>query len=100
MSVNINYKEPTNLLKWKTLQNGEFIIIEGNSFHPVPKGLYRVFILNPPEESFDSDTSYALLPLFDGPFDENLYPYMITNEENLPTIINKVSQIHIDVDMS
>jgi hypothetical protein len=100
MSVNIIYKEPTNLLKWKALQNGDFVIIEGNSFHPVPKGLYRIFILNPPEESFDSNISFALLPLFDGPFSENLYPYMITDEENLPTIINKVSQIHIDVNLS
>lgn len=99
MSVNINYKEPTNLLKWKTLQNGSFVIVEGNSSHPIPKGLYRVFILNPPEESFDSNKSFALLPLFDGPFTENLYPYMITDEENLPTIVNKVSQIHIDVDL-
>lgn len=99
MSVNINYKETTNTEKWKTIQNGAYLVIEGNPTHPVPKGLYRVFIINPPEESSDTDKSFALFPLFDGPFPENLYPYMITDGENLPTILNKVSQIHIDVDL-
>lgn len=99
MSVNINYKEATNVQKWKTLQNGSFVILEGNPTHPIPKGLYRVFVIDPPEECVGANVSFALSPLFAGPFPENLYPYMITDEENLPTILNKVSQIHIDVDL-
>lgn len=99
MSVNINYTETTNLQKWQTLNNGEFAILEGNSQHPIPKGLYRIFVVTPDEKAFDSDISYALLPLFDAAFPANMFPYMMPNDENLPPVINKVSQVHIDVNI-
>jgi hypothetical protein len=96
MSVNINYKPPTNIQKWKTLQNGAFAIIEGNEPHPVPKGLYRIFLTNNEEMT---GLIFILLPLFDGPFPDNMFPYMMPDGDNLPTIINNVSQIHIDVEL-
>lgn len=101
MSVNINYTETTNLQKWKTLNNGEFAILEGNHHHPIQKGLYRVFIITPDDDELPQElnVSYALLPLFDAAFPANMFPYMMPNDENLPKIINKVSQVHIDVNI-
>ena len=100
MSVNINYKTLTNEQKWATLKNGDFIIAEGTPSHPIPKGLYRIFTITPDDEAFKFDVTITLLPLFDGPFPNNMFPYMITDKENLPTIINKVSQVLIDVDVA
>lgn len=96
MSVNINYKPPTNVHKWQTLQNGAFVIIEGNESHPVPKGLYRIFLTNNED---NTGIVFILLPLFDGPFPNNMFPYMLPYDDNLPTIVNNVSQIHIDAEL-
>lgn len=96
MSVNINYKPPTNNQKWISLQNGAFAVVEGNAAHPVPKGLYRIFLTNNEEMT---GIIFILLPLFDGPFSNNMFPYMMPYDDSLPTIINKVSQIHIDAEL-
>lgn len=105
MSININYKSPTNLQKWNTLQNGTFAIIEGTQEHPFPKGLYRVFIMRnidePPIEPVEPDVvSYILIPMFDGPFEDGMFPYMLPVSNKMPEIINKISQVHIDVELA
>ena len=95
--ININYKPPTNTQRWKTLQNGSFAIIEGNATHPIPKGLYRIFLTNNED---NTNLVFILLPLFDGPFPQNLFPFMLQDDSDLPTIVNTVAQVHLDVELA
>jgi hypothetical protein len=104
MSVNITYKPLTNEQKWNSLQNGSFAIVEGNQEHPIPNGLYRIFIMRdeevvPTEPGESPIVSYILVPMFDGPFVDGMYPYMLPISNTMPPLLHKINQILIDVDV-
>lgn len=108
MSVNITYFETSNETKWKSIiKNGDFAVIEGTPEHPIPEGLYRVFLL-PREQDLDlvpnvpnvQQYNYLLLPMFDGPFLDNMFPYMIDAEGVLPPIKQIVTKILIEAQVS
>lgn len=96
MSVNINFKPFTNEAKWVSLNSGDFVVLEGTPEHPIPAGLYRVFIITEPEPPHNK--TIFVVPLFDGPFEGNMFPYMLNNFP-LPTITQRVSKINIDVEV-
>jgi hypothetical protein len=43
--------------------------------------------------------TYVLLPMFEGPFPEGMFPYMLT-EGPFPTIKQIVTKVHIEVEVS
>lgn len=95
MSVNINIRQTSNETKWASIQNGDFAIIEGIPEHPLPNGLYRIFH-TPKEEAVNG---YLLIPMFDGPFAENMFPYWLS-EGPLPPIQQLVNKVHIEIEVS
>jgi hypothetical protein len=100
MSVNINFKPSTNNSKWETVKSGDFVVLEGTPEHPIPQGLYRVFIITEiPTEAIPTPPhkNIFVIPMFDGPFDENMFPYMLSNFP-LPTLIQKINRINIEVE--
>jgi hypothetical protein len=89
MSVNINIKPTSNDDKWAAMENGDFAILSGNKENPIPEGLYRVFMANAEK------MEYFAIPMFEGPFEIGMYPYMISlPRPPLKCIINTV---HIDI---
>jgi hypothetical protein len=102
MSVNINFRQTTNETKWNGLKNGDFAVVEGNQQHPLPPGLYRVFKMDQEVPLIDPNAkqyTYVLLPMFEGPFPEGMFPYMLT-EGPFPTIKQIVTKVHIEVEVS
>ena len=97
MSVNINFKPSTNISKWESIQSGDFVVLEGVSEHPIPNGLYRIFVFTEPEPS--NHRNFFIIPMFDGPFEENMFPYMMSNFP-LPTLIQKINKVSIDVEVN
>ena len=96
MSVNISFKPSTNESKWASLKSGDFVVLDGIPEHPIPNGLYRVFIITDAEPPHHR--TFVILPVFDGPFSENMFPYMLNNFP-LPTIVHKVSKVSVDVEV-
>lgn len=101
MSVNINFRPTSNETKWKSVKNGDFAVIEGTQDHPIPSGLYRIFVvqqeMDPPAEGFA--INYLLVPMFDGPFSQGMFPYMLT-ESPFPSIKQVVNKVHIEVEVT
>ena len=96
MSVNINLKPSTNVSKWESVNSGDFLVLEGTPEHPIPSGLYRVFIIKNVEPPHNKDI--FLIPIFEGPFADNMFPYVMSNLP-LPTIVHKVNKINIEVEV-
>jgi hypothetical protein len=92
MNVNINLKSPSNDSKWNSLQTGDFIIAEGTSEHPIPNGLYQVFIIT--DTNPNVPKTIIIVPIFDGPFNENMFPYMLPRSP-FPILSQKVNNINI-----
>lgn len=101
MSVKINLKPVSEEQKWKSINNGDFIVIETNQKHPIDSGLYRVFTILPEESmsnpNFDPTPNFILIPMFGGPFPNGLFPYMLT-ELPFPNITRVISKINIEVE--
>ena len=95
MSVNININPVSNEAKWASLANGSFAIIEQTTDHPIPSGLYRIFVVNIRQASGVKE--FIVIPMFEGPFNPDMFPYMIT--ENPPTIRQLVHKVNIDVEV-
>ena len=104
MSVNINFRPPTNNSKWESVKSGDFVVLEGTPEHPIPQGLYRIFIITDiPTEAIPilPHKNIFIIPMFDGPFDENMFPYMfpyMLSNSLLPTLIQKINRINIEVE--
>lgn len=96
MSVSVNFKPSTNESKWTALKSGDFVVLEGTQEHPIPNGLYRVFIVVEPEPPHHR--TLFIVPLFDGPFQENMFPYILNNFP-LPTLVQRVSKINIEAEV-
>ena len=94
MSVSINFKPSSNEDKWKTLKSGDFVFLENSTEHPIPIGLYRVFIIVGEEEPHDKNI--FIVPMYDGDFG-NMFPYMV-NTPPYPVMKHKVDHINIDVE--
>lgn len=93
MSVNITYK---SINGWDSVINGDFLILEGTTDHPIPKGLYRAFIIT--NESDDPPQTFCLIPMFDGPFEKNMFPYMLG--DSFPKLISKVKSVNINAEVN
>jgi hypothetical protein len=78
MSVTFNVKPITNEGKWKAVKSGDFLVLEPVPDHPIPAGLYRAFILTEPDHN--EKRTYCILPLFDGTFAENMFPYTFPDQ--------------------
>lgn len=99
MSVNINFRPTSNATRWASIKDGDFVILEGNQEHPVPAGLYRIFVMPPdPTSETASRPQYVLLPMFDGPFNPGLFPYVLS-EGTLPEIKHLIHKVHIEVEV-
>jgi hypothetical protein len=97
MSVNVNFKPSTNVSKWEAIKSGDFAVLEGTPEHPIPAGLYRVFIITEPEPP--NHRNIFIVPLFEGPFEESMFPYMLNNFP-LPTLVQKASRVSIDAEVN
>jgi hypothetical protein len=95
--VNINYKQSTNVTKWESVKTGDFVMLEGTPEHPIPQGLYRIFIITEPEPP--NPKSIFIVPLFDGPFENNMFPYLLNNFP-LPTMVQKVNKVMIEAEVN
>ena len=94
MSVNINIKPPTNESRWLSVASGDFLLIKGTSEHPIPDGLYRVFIVKAESQSI------FLTPLFDGDFPDNMFPYIFEQGiPDLPVITEKIHSVTIEIQL-
>jgi hypothetical protein len=106
MSVNVTIKPTSNISKWESLQSGDFAMLEGIPEHPIPNGLYRVFIVTETYPAIEGKRNIFLIPMFDGPFEENAFPYIlnafpyILNNFPLPIITQKVNGVTIDVEVN
>ena len=96
MSININIKSVDNKIKWNSVKNGDFLFLEGIPEHPIPSGLYRTFVLNPKA----ANESFFIMPMFEGEFPENMFPYLITDTVAYPKILNTITKISIDVEIA
>lgn len=94
MSVNINIKQITDNSKWETVNSGDFVILEGTPEHPIPHGLYRVFIISDSDSPLNKNI--FIVPMFDGPFEGKMFPYVISNVP-FPKIIHIVNHVNIEV---
>jgi hypothetical protein len=92
MSVKINFKPSSNEAKWNLIKSGDFAVLEGTQENPIPQGLYRIFVAVDEKQQ----KTYLLTPLFDGPFEDGMFPYMVTNM--LPKLIQPVSKLHIEAE--
>ena len=95
MSVNVNLKPASNTSKWESIKSSDFAILEGTSEHPIPNGLYRIFIIIDQESS---QRNIFIIPLFDGPFENSMFPYLLNNSPP-PTISQKISKLNIDIEI-
>lgn len=105
MSININFKPISNESKWKSIVNGDFVVIENSPTHPIPSGVYRIFIipvnaenLDPSISSFTLPKQFIIVPMFDGPFEIGMFPYIIT--QPYPNIKQLINKIHIEAEIN
>lgn len=98
MSVNIKFKQVSNDTKWTTIQNGDFAIIEGDEKITIPNGLYRIFIV--PSQTNNEPRIICLIPIFEGPFAEGLFPFFLPFQSPLPRLVQQVNKINIDAEVS
>lgn len=91
--IDIKLNPTSNESRWKSVKNGDFLLIEGTAEHPIPNGLYRAFIMH---------NSYFLVPMFEYDFPADMFPYFISTENNptYPTIVNTVNKISIEVQIA
>lgn len=97
MSVNVNFKPSTNISKWESIKSGDFAVLEGTPEHPIPAGLYRAFIIT--ESEPPNLRNIFIVPMFDGPFEESMFPYMLNNFP-LPTLVQKANRVSIDAEVN
>ena len=98
MSVNVKFTQTiSNETKWQSIHNGDFSIIDGDEKFSIPNGLYRIFIV--PSQTDDPKT-ICLVPMFEGPFAEGLFPFFIPFLSPLPHIANAVNKVNIDAEVS
>jgi len=95
MSVNVNFKPSSNEKRWESLKSGDFAVLEGTPEHPIPNGLYRVFTITDPEPP--QPRNIFVVPMFEGPFNENMFPYMLNNLP-LPILTQKINRVSIDAE--
>ena len=95
MSVQINFKAAPAASQWSSVKTGDFIIAEGTPEFPLQNGLYRVFLV--PQEG--DEIVYCLLPLFNGPFTEGMYPVFINASQGFPKLKHRVSKINVEVEV-
>ena len=93
MSVNINFRPSSNDSKWDAVKNGDFAVLEGNPENPIPQGLYRIFIVSTDGGQI---RVWVILPLFDGPFSEGMFPYMVNIPP--PKLVQTFNKLHIEVE--
>jgi hypothetical protein len=93
MSVSLNIRHISNEDRWNALENGAFILLEGSSVHPIPSGLYRVFIM--PSDHPGISKTWFLVPMGDGPFEVGFYPYGV--ESQPPPLKQVISHVNIEV---
>lgn len=99
MSVNINFRPTSNATRWASIKDGDFAILEGNTEHPIPAGLYRIFVMfDDPGNEVAKQPQFILLPIFDGPFNPGMFPYIIA-EGPLPEIKHLIHKVHIEVEV-
>ena len=102
MNVNIKFLPVPNETKWIPIKNGDFAILGTNADNPIPEGLYRIFIVPKENEEIvdiiypESRDKYILIPMFDGPFPEGMFPYLL-NKKTFPPIVNIANQINIEI---
>lgn len=97
MSVNVKFKQVSNDTKWSSIQNGDFAVLEqGES--GFPSGLYRLFLV--PSQVETEPKTLCLIPMFDGPFAEGLFPFFIPFTPPFPRLVQKVNRINIDAEVS
>jgi hypothetical protein len=94
--VNINFKQSTNVTKWESVKTGDYVVLEGTPEHPIPQGLYRIFIIT---ELETNKKSIFIVPLFEGPFENNMFPYLLDNFP-LPTLVQKVNKVMIEAEVN
>lgn len=101
MSVNINFRPTSNATRWSSIKDGDFAILDGNQEHPIPSGLYRVFVMpaDPQAEVAQPMPQFVLLPIFDGPFNPGTFPYIVSSAP-LPEIKHLIHKVHVDVEVS
>jgi hypothetical protein len=97
MSIQINLHPSTNASKWESVKSGDFLVLDPVPEHPIPHGLYRIFIIGNEDES--QGKTLFIIPMFDGPFEDNMFPYMIANPPP-PTIVHKITKIKVDAEVS
>jgi len=95
--VNINFKQSTNVTKWEAVKTGDYVVLEGTPEHPIPQGLYRIFIITEPQPP--NPRNIFIVPIFEGPFENNMFPYMLNNFP-LPTLVHKVNKVLIEAEVN
>lgn len=92
MSVNINFTPPSNVDKWKSVENGDFMFLKGTAIHPIPDGLYRIFLMEDKVEN-----NIFIVPMFNGPFELNMFHHVFQIDLDSPLVIEKVKNISISI---
>lgn len=101
MSVNINFKPISNESKWKSIVNGDFVVIENSPNHPIPSGVYRVFIIPidiTAKVDIPFNQQFIIIPMFDGPFEIGMFPYMAN--QPYPLIKQLINKINIEAEIN
>jgi hypothetical protein len=84
--------------------NGDFVVIEGSPEHPIPSGVYRVFTIPVSGEQIIMageqrvEKQFIIVPLFDGPFEIGMFPYMVN--QPYPIIKQLINKIHIEAEIN
>lgn len=94
MSVEIKFRAAPEANKWASVSTGDFIIAEGTTEFPLINGMYRVFMVPGNQEKV-----YCLFPLFDGPFEEGVYPLFINASQGFPKLKHRVAKVGLDVEV-
>lgn len=93
VTLTVNTKELSNHEKWYATKNGDFVFISNAQ---IQSGLYRVFRSTTPE----NEIMFMLCPMHDGPFQEGMFPYVLSfADETLPNIDKTVMSININVEV-
>lgn len=100
MSVSLNIRHISNEDRWKSLKNGDFVLLEGSPEHPIPSDLYRVFEMPNTEVELPNGASmgnkmWFIVPMGDGPFPDGFYPYSVSNP--LPPLKQVIKHVNIEV---
>jgi len=97
MNVNINLKPSNNESKWNAIENGDYAVLASTPEHPLPNGLYRIFFV-PAQEN--EPRNLCLMPLFDGPFTEGMFPMFVPAVLPLPKLIHKIIKITVEAEVN